>query len=141
MLKNKVYLCVSVCLFVPLWFCFTVKPPWECFKLFLRRIQKPSQEILTLKNNDPSFEILILFFYLKIMIEYFRLFSCASRGISDSCKKNSTFNPFVMAWPFKDSTLKLLVFVGKIRKATTVTSEPKNNYLSHRIMDSFPRIL
>ncbi len=30
-----------------------------------------------------------------------------------------------MAWPFKDSTLKLLVFVGKMRKATTVTSDPR----------------
>jgi hypothetical protein len=31
----------------------------------------------------------------------------------------------VMAWPFKDSTLKLLVLVGKMRKATTVTSDPR----------------
>ena len=28
------------------------------------------------------------------------------------------------AWPFSDSTLKLLVRAGKIKKATTVTLEP-----------------
>ena len=31
---------------------------------------------------------------------------------------------FVTAWPLKDSTLKLLVFVGNTKNAITVTSEP-----------------
>ena len=36
-----------------------------------------------------------------------------------------SLSPLVMAWPRNDSTLKLLVLVGKIMKATTVTSEPE----------------
>jgi hypothetical protein len=41
--------------------------------------------------------------------------------------KRTILLTLVMAWPFKDSTLKLLVLVGKIRKATTVTSDPCNH--------------
>lgn len=44
---------------------------------------------------------------------------------SSFCKfETISLNCLAIAWPLSDSTLKLLVLVGKIKNATTVVSEP-----------------